>query len=116
MEYKDCKINLFNIIYSIKFVDEIKDETSEKEGTSYPYGMTNFRSKIIIIAKKDHYSGRAFTKDEISITLLHEILHAVSSEGMYTDINDNEPFIDWAAKCLHNIIKNGTLRKCGVLK
>ena len=90
------KINIFGDSYTIKIVNKI-----EYNNIIYS-GMIYHNSHIIEIAK--YAENTKLSNEEMMRTLLHEINHAIFTSGQYIDTNDNEPLIEWLAKCMYSLI------------
>ena len=43
-------------------------------------------------------------KSEAKITLLHELIHAILDEGQYHNSSENEPMVEWLARCLKSLM------------
>lgn len=39
----------------------------------------------------------------MSVSFLHEIVHAILNEGQYSGSSDDEPLVEWLAKCLKHL-------------
>ena len=90
------KIDLFGTKYTIKLVDKLEDGHSRYDG------MTHHDSLIIEIAR---YIGDAKVSNEEMIrSLLHEINHAIFASGQYLQTNDDEPLVEWLARCMYSLI------------
>lgn len=105
MELKNKSIDLFGTIYKIKIVDNIKIEGSN--GTEYPLGLTDSVNHIISIAS--YVEDTKVPKNEMELTLLHELVHAIFITGQYFEENENEPLVEWTARCLNQLIKKNIL-------
>jgi len=44
------------------------------------------------------------SKSETKITLLHELLHAILDEGQYFAQSEDEPMVEWLARCLKSLM------------
>lgn len=103
-------LDLFGTTWEVFLVDEITKEMSEEVDPTYCVGVTNSRHKQIYI--KSNKEGNAVTRpQEIQLTLLHELMHLVAGEGCYSNINDDEPAIEWFAKCLRYFVNNEVFDK-----
>lgn len=91
--------NLFGTVWKVKFVDKIH----LNEDDSWPFGITNFTTHVILIAKKTK-DNDVIPKSELRITLVHEILHAILDTGQYLEETRNEPMVEWMARCLIPLI------------
>ena len=98
------RFNIFGTKYKIRFVDTID---SEDDGR-FIWGDTDSRTHVIRVATKG-VDGKAIPDDEISITAYHELMHAIFSEGQYKSCNDDEPLVEWCARCLHSLEKQGII-------
>lgn len=101
MEYKNKTINIFGTKYKIKFVDKVYDD----EGY-WIYGKVNTTTKEIKISTLLD-NNTPVQKDEIEISLYHEIFHAILICGQYSSCSNDEPLVEWLARCLFNIRKQG---------
>ena len=94
MELKNKSFNIFGTKYRIKFVDNVLDEES-----NWIYGKTDATSKEILISTKLS-NGKDVQESEILITLYHEIIHAILLTGQYMSSSENEPLVEWLARCI----------------
>lgn len=94
MELKNKSFNIFGTKYRIKFMDNVLDE----EG-NWIYGRVDTSSKEIQVSTKLS-NGKDIQENELLITLYHEITHAVLLAGQYTDYNNDEPLVEWLARCI----------------
>lgn len=93
------KIDLYGTVYTIKIRDAIKDDEKEKEY----YGLCRPIEKVIYIARTCY--GKKVSKSAMYITLFHEVMHSIFDEGQYTSCSDDEPLVEWCARCLYKIKK-----------
>ncbi len=97
-------VNIFGTRYRIKYVDNI----SSSEDGPFCYGETDRLNKTITIATKDR-EGKSLSPEEIEVTFYHELMHVIFGEGQYLSCNDDEPLVEWCAKCLRSFKKQGIL-------
>lgn len=98
---KNKVISIFNTKYKVKFVDRINNL---QEGDSrYTMGLCDPSRYMIWVATKD-IDGKDLDINVIKVTLIHEIIHAILSEGQYLDSYDNEPLVEWLAKCIKSML------------
>lgn len=103
-EYKLAKhFDLFGKEYTLDYVDSIKSE-KDNEVT---YGITCHPEGTIHIAKNIRNLKRS--KKDLEITKLHEIMHAIFDAGSYNRENDDEPLVEWCARCLYSLKQQGVL-------
>lgn len=100
---KQKRIKIFNNIYTIKYVDKIKSDEDK-----FLFGITNVIDKHIYIATKND-NNKKLSNVEIKTTLYHELIHAILSEGAYEKESDNEPLVEWIAKCLVQLNTNNII-------
>lgn len=94
---KNRSIDIFGTKWKIKFVDEIKvEDDAEVDGICNPFTRT------ISIAKDE--------ASDMNITLFHEIIHAILHTGQYHDISQNEPLVEFLARGLNAMVKQGLLQ------
>lgn len=94
MELKNKSFNIFGTKYKIKFVDNVLDE----EG-NWIYGKIDTFSKEIQVSIKLS-NGKDVQENEILITLYHEIIHTILLTGQYINSNNDEPLVEWLARCI----------------
>lgn len=104
MKLKNTTFKIFDEEYRLLYVDAIE---SENEDTFY-WGIADSSIKEIRIATKDK-EGNQIKDNQIKNSLYHELLHAIFSEGCYIDCNNNEPLVEWTAKCLTSLSKQGVI-------
>lgn len=102
MELKNKKFELLGTKYSIKFIDDISDQ----EGNQV-FGCTNSSTREIFIAKS--VEGKTVPYNEIEITLLHELVHAILMTGQYIEENSNEALVEWVARCVYQLLKKNII-------
>jgi Zn-dependent peptidase ImmA (M78 family) len=98
--------NLFGEKYKIHFVDKIvcDDEPDKYE----VYGLSHRGGKNCIKVART-INNEEISEDVKELTLYHELLHAICDAGQYAPVSKDEPFIEWAAKCIFNLKKQGIL-------
>lgn len=80
-------------IFGTKWKIIFENTPKELEDGTFLYGQARPREKEIHI----YNEGGAREK---KLTLLHELIHAILMEGSYFDANNDEPLVEWIAKCL----------------
>lgn len=95
--YKNRRINIFGTKYNIKYVKEVLDKDN-----CWIYGCTDPTNKIISISTVLP-GGKPVQKEEIEFTLLHELLYAILLTGQYNRSSDDEPLVEWLARCLKSL-------------
>lgn len=100
----DKKFTIFGTTYKLRFVDSINPDDKE----TFTWGDTDGRIHTIRIATKD-INGKAINEDEIDITVLHELYHAILNEGQYRSCSEDEPLVEWLARCTHSLKKQKVL-------
>lgn len=43
-------------------------------------------------------------KSDAKITLIHELIHAILDEGQYGNASNDEPMVEWLARCLKSLM------------
>lgn len=94
MELKNKSFNIFGSKYRIKFVDNVLNEEGD-----WTYGKIDTYSKEIQVSIKLS-NGKDMQENEILITLYHEIIHAILSAGQYINSCNDEPLVEWLARCI----------------
>lgn len=92
---KKKSYNLFGSTWIVQFVDEVVDKNGR-----WIFGETESPSRVITISTKKP-DGSKLSKDEIELTVLHEIVHSIFQTGQYMNCDDDdEPLVEWTARCL----------------
>lgn len=91
---KTQKLNIFGTKWAIIYVDKI-----EAEGDGFIFGHTDSVEKIITVATKNR-DGKPLPDREIELTAIHELVHAMLLEGQYNNASEDEPLVEWLAKCI----------------
>lgn len=99
MELKDAKIEFYGTTYTIKIVDTIEDPDNEG---GYLFGTCDSAKKLILVAR--NVNGNPQPNNEMELTLYHELFHAIMNTGQYLNSNNDEPLIEWLARCLYKIL------------
>ena len=105
-ELKDKKFNLFGKRYILKFVDTLDDDPCVEEGNVL-YGITRHSFGEIKVSKS--IKDKVRDDDELEITKLHELFHAILDAGAYHNLNDDEPLVEWLARCTWTLKKQGVI-------
>lgn len=103
-EFDGKKFNLFDTKYTIRIVDSIPTD----KDNMFLFGSTDGIKKEIIIARKPENVEQS--DKNMYLTLVHELVHAIFGEGCYHDANQDEPLVEWTAKCIISLIKQGILQ------
>lgn len=98
MEYKDRTIDIFGSKWKLKFVDKI-----DLEDDSNPAGITDANKRLIVISTNQ-------SDNEVMITLLHELIHAILDTGQYLNSSQNEPMVEFVARSLYSLTKQGLIQ------
>lgn len=93
MEYKDRTIDIFGSKWKLKFVDKI-----DLEDDSNPDGITDANKRLIAVSTNQ-------SDNEVMITLLHELIHAILDTGQYLNSSQNEPMVEFVARSLYSLTK-----------
>lgn len=94
---KTKSYNLFGTIWEIHFVDQVLNEKKD-----WVWGETIFSERRINISTKNT-NGDKIPKNEIDLTILHEIVHTIFQSGQYSVCNNDEPLVEWTARCIKTL-------------
>lgn len=100
------KFKLFNTPWTIKFIDK---PVHEEENMTV-YGETDFNECVITVSTHNK-NGRPKSGVELTQLILHELMHCIFGEGQYHSCNEDEPLVEWCAKCLTSILDQINLPK-----
>lgn len=104
--WKDFTFKLFGTTWKVHFVEFIPLREDEPEGEVH-WGNCNDNNDTITIALGTP-NGYKFSDRKISLTLLHELSHAICGTGNYKITND-EPFIEWMGRCWMSLIEQNVI-------
>lgn len=102
MEIKNTKVDLFGTTVTIQIMDVVKNDDGDDI-----YGKYNMNTKNIYVAR--YINGEKLKDSEIKITILHELVHAIFNIGQYKHSCDDEPLVEWTARCLFKLINKKVL-------
>lgn len=97
------EFDLFGKKYTLEYVDNLSEENSGEAC----YGLTNHPKCEVKIAKK--VNDTKLKKDDIEITKLHELFHCIFDAGQYNNCNDDESLVEWCARCIFSLKKQGVI-------
>lgn len=100
---KTKTLDLFGSEWKIEWIDGII-----REGGDCYWGMSYHSSNTIRVSTCNS-EGKKLSKEQLQIILLHELTHAILGEGAYHDECDNEPMVEWMAKCWNKVLKSSIL-------
>lgn len=101
---KSKKVDIFGTKYNIMFTENPIDPDGER----FSWGINDSCRKKILIATKD-IDGKPINDDEIRLTVFHELVHAILGEGQYKSCTEDEPLVEWIAKCFNSFVKQGII-------
>lgn len=97
------KIDILGDKYTVEFVDKVFNSEDK-----WVFGLT-CTDQLKISVSTCTEDGVPLTKEQIRITLLHEIAHAICFAGCYYGYGEDEPFVEFIAKSLNSLIKQKVL-------
>ena len=100
------KFNLFGTEYLVNYCDEIKEEHEDENQVTE--GLCDSANQIISVAMK-RLDGNPPNNFTIRKNTLHEFFHAILNEGQYIELSNDEPLVEWLARCMTSILDQGVL-------
>lgn len=97
------KFKLFNTDWEIEYVDSFDGE----DDSTIKLGNTNHLTHKIQVARIA--DGVKLSKEDIELTLYHEIVHSILDTGNYRVYSNDEPLVEWIANCLISLKKQKIL-------
>lgn len=95
---KEKGYNLFGSTWIIQFADEVVDENDK-----WLFGETESPSRVMAIGTEKP-DGSKLSEDGIELAVLHEmvhsIVHSIFQTGQYMGCDNDEPLVEWTARCL----------------
>ena len=101
LKLNNKEIDIFGSPYKIMIVDTLDDVAEEGR---ILFGQVDNTERIIKIAKRVNDIKQPL--DQMNLTFLHELTHAILDAGQYNESSECEPLVEWIARCFHYIIKN----------
>lgn len=101
----DFYFKVFNTTWTVSFIDNFNKEVNENE---LKLGDTNNETKQIRIATKTT-DGSILPENNIKLTLLHEIIHAILDTGQYCNASNDESLVEWLANCIYSLKEQNKL-------
>jgi hypothetical protein len=101
---KDRKIKVDGILYQVKYVETIPCDSEDHFLCGNHSGIDN---TITIATKKPN--GKDLPKQALEIAYLHEIMHAILTQGQYLEANANESLVEYLAKRIYELKKQNAL-------
>lgn len=102
---KEKEVNIFGTKYRIIYANRVEDVEEAKElleeGEAL-WGITDHDNKLIVVSTKN-LAGKPRAKEDIEITLYHELVHALLVSGQYLTCNSDEPLVEWLARCMYTM-------------
>lgn len=98
MKTKDFEI--FGTKYTLGYVEEIDDKASK--GTTV--GLCDSTNSKVWVATKLP-NGDSISEEEQEKNKIHGLIHAILNEGQYLDCSDDEPLVEWLARCIYSLKK-----------
>lgn len=97
------KLDIFGDTYTVTFKDKVYNDDNK-----WVFGIT-CTDKFTIDISTHTEDNAPLTKEQIRITLLHEIAHAICFAGCYMGYGEDESFVEFVAKSLNSLIKQKVL-------
>lgn len=103
---KEKKLSIMGTQYTVEYLEEIKKDNQEDVLISE--GLCDSSNRSIKVATK-RPDGKDLPKEEIEKNFLHELFHAILDEGQYLEQSNNEPMVEWLARCTLDLTKQKVL-------
>ena len=105
-KFKDFEFELFGTKWLVKFVDRVCIENADPN--KFYFGHCDSIHNVIQVTTKD-LNGGPIPDDTIVLSLVHEMIHSVFDGGGYINTNEDEPLVEWTAKCVISLLKQKAL-------
>lgn len=96
---RNTNFQLFDEDWGLRFVDKLDDNL---------LGLSNGGLRQIDIAEKDK-EGNSYPEKVVKMTIAHELIHAILDSGQYMELSQNEPLVEWIARCMYSLKKQQVL-------
>ena len=97
---EDKNIDIFGTKYTIHIGDTIAVDKDSNTTT----GLCDSSNSVILIATKQP-NETDMPKEEINKNIWHELIHAILNEGQYLNLSNDEPLVEWLARCIYSLTK-----------
>lgn len=111
---EDIKFKIFESPWTIKFQDYVSTETDDGREI-WAFGIAKPAERKIFISTKTE-EGIPIPSSEIKLTVLHEVIHAFLVTGQYLSAYQDEPLVEWLARCIFSMINSKTVNKIDNIK
>ena len=65
--------------------------------------------RVLIFCDRDK-DGNIIPKEELQLTFLHELMHAILGTGQYNVYSQDEPHVEWLARCIYSLLQQKVLK------
>lgn len=100
MKLQNTEFDIFGTKWKVVFKETV---LNDEEQPHELYGCCTMSSHTIEIAKS--VNGVKQSKEELKISLLHEIFHAIFDTGQYFNSSNDEPLVEWCARSINNLLE-----------
>lgn len=98
-KWKDFEFELFGTKWKVTFIGKVKEIS-----TVYQLGNCRAINGTIWVATQDN-EGNPLEEEAIRINMLHELTHSILNTGGYNNSSNDEPLVEWIARCLNSLLK-----------
>ena len=105
---EDIKFKIFGSNWTIKFKDKVFITTDD--GQQYALGLADPGKRVLWISTECE-DGTDIPLSEVRLTVLHEMIHAYFVTGQYLSCHQDEPLVEWLARCINAMIESKTIDK-----
>lgn len=102
MKEKEKKFEIMGTKYIAEFLGEVKKD-NEEEGIISEGLCDSANRSIKVVTKRP--DGKDLPKEDIEKNFLHELFHAILDEGQYLEQSNNEPMVEWLARCTYSLLQ-----------
>lgn len=106
---EEIKFKIFGSAWTIKFKEIVTVPTNDGNEV-WAFGTADPTKRLILISTRGQ-SGEKLPYSELRLTILHEIIHAFLMTGQYIENNQDEPLVEWLARCLNYMIESKLTNK-----
>lgn len=95
------EFKVFNTKYNVVFTEE----PTQLENDNFEFGNCRPTETYVTVAKNG-IDKKPLDKQDYEKNAMHEIAHAILGEGGYINTSDDEPLVEWLARCMYDIVVN----------
>lgn len=100
---KNKEYDLLGMTIKVEYLDRV-----ENENGCWVFGQCRFDGDNVTIGiSTKSEEGKKISKKSMSVTLRHELFHAILAKGQYMSCSNDEPLVEWLALATSLLCEQG---------